>query len=147
MANTVCLDASLALLVLVVEDLTPKARSLWRAWNEAAFEIVTPPLFFAEVTSVLREQVHFRRLTAEEGEAAFQAFAGLDVVSLDTPDLQNRAWELSKRYNRPKAYDAQYLAVATARGCEMWTADRRLVNAVSEPWLKWVGDHEPAGER
>lgn len=34
MGGNVCLDASVALMILVVEDLTPKARALWRAWNE-----------------------------------------------------------------------------------------------------------------
>ncbi len=56
-------------------------------------------------------------------------------------ELQSRAWSTAKQYNRPRAYDAQYLAVATAAGCELWTGDQRLVRAVNASWVKWLGDH------
>ena len=34
------------------------------------------------------------------------------------------------------------LALAQLRGCEFWTADERLYNAVSKEleWVKWVGN-------
>ena len=49
------------------------------------------------------------------------------------------------RYNRPRAYDAAYLALAELRGCEFWTTDERLYNAVSHDltWVKWVGTFSP----
>ncbi len=34
----------------------------------------------------------------------------------------------------------QYLAVAATLGCDLWTGDRRLVNAVNAPWVRWVGE-------
>lgn len=104
---------------------------------------VTAPLFFAEVTSVLRESMHFGRILPEEGEDVFQAFEALGIRSVDPPDLQRRAWKLAKEHKRPRAYDAQYLAVAESMGCDLWTADRRLLNAVPIPWLRWLGDYEP----
>lgn len=104
-------------------------------------ELVAPALFFAEVTSVLRESVYFGRLQAEDGEDAFAAFLRLGIRSVDPVGLQARAWGLAKQHNRPRAYDAQYLAVATTLGCELWTGDRRLANAVRSPWLTWVGDY------
>ena len=101
--------------------------------------MVSAPLFFAEVTSVIRESVYLQRIEPEAGERAFAAFLQLGVESIAPADLQSRAWSLAKQYNRPRAYDTQYLAVATSLGCELWTADRRLVNAVRVPWLKYVG--------
>jgi predicted nucleic acid-binding protein len=49
-----------------------------------------------------------------------------------------RAWELARQYDRPTTYDASYLALAVSAGCELWTADGRLVKAVaaSLPWVK-----------
>ena len=141
MPEPVCVDASLALMLLLPHDLTRQVEALWQAWIEEEIEVVAPPLFFPEVTSVLRESVYFSRILAEEGEDAFSAFMSLGVRAVDTADLQPRAWDLAKQHHRPRAYDAQYLAVATALGCELWTGDRRLVNALGVSWLKWVGDY------
>lgn len=141
MAGRVCVDASLALMLLIPHDLTPKAEALWQSWSEEDLQIVAPPLFFAEVTSVLRESVYFGRVPPAEAEHNFTDFLDLGVKSIELPDLQPRAWALAKQYNRPRAYDAQYLAVASALGCDLWTGDRRLVNALSVSWLKWVGEY------
>ncbi len=138
MANRVCVDASLALALVRREELAIKVKDLWRSWLQSDTEIVSAPLFFAEVTSVLRESVYFRKMTPEEGEIAFAASLRLRVRTADSDDLQQQAWGLAKRYNRPKAYDAQYLAVAASLRCELWTADRRLANAIPVPWLKCV---------
>lgn len=141
MPQRVCLDASLALLLLLPEILTPKVEAMWQSWSEENVEIVAPPLFFAEVTSVIRESVYFGRILPQEGEDAFAVFTELSVKAVQLSDLQSGAWALAKQYNRPRAYDAQYLAVASGLDCELWTADHRLFNAVRVPWLRWIGDH------
>ncbi len=144
MAGRVCVDASLALMVVIPEPLSSRARLLLRSWSEQATEMVTPPLFFAEVTSVLREHVYFGRLEPEVAEASFLAFMEMEITSMEAPELQPQAWALAKRYNQRRAYDSQYLAVASALGCDLWTGDQKLVNAVNEPWVRWVGDYTPS---
>ena len=145
MAAQVCVDASLVLLLLLPHELTPQAGNRWEAWLEEEVEIVSAPLFFAEVTSVLRERVHFARISPEEGQEALDSFLGFKIREVNPPDLQRRAWGLAKQYNRPRTYDTQYLAVANVLGCELWTADRRLVNAVPLPWVRWVGEYKASG--
>lgn len=140
MPRQVCVDASLVLMLLLPHDLTPQVDALWRAWVKRGIDRVTAPLFFAEVTSVLRERVYHSQIGAEEGDAAFAAFMKLNVKSVSPAALQPQAWSMAKQYNRPRAYAAQYLAVAAAAGCELWTGDQRLVNAVNAPWVRWVGD-------
>jgi len=51
-------------------------------------------------------------------------------------------YALAAQFNRPAAYDSQYLAVAERLGCEFWTADERLYNAVKThlSWVKWLGN-------
>jgi len=71
MTGQACVDASLALMLLLPHDLTPQVDMLWRAW------------------------------------------------------VRRR--------------DAQYLAVAAAVDCELWTGDQRLVDAVKASWVRWVG--------
>jgi predicted nucleic acid-binding protein len=53
---------------------------------------------------------------------------------------------LAKKFDRPAAYDSHYLALAEMLGCELWTGDRRLYNAVKDelPWVKWLGDYRRA---
>ena len=75
----------------------------------------------------------------EEGVAAVMAFVRLNVQSVAPADLQQRVWSMAKKYYPPRTYDAQYLAVAAAVGCELWTGDQRLVNAVKASWVRWVG--------
>ncbi|MDO8673413.1 MAG: type II toxin-antitoxin system VapC family toxin [Dehalococcoidia bacterium] len=143
MAARVCVDASLVLTALLPDSLTPTARALWRVWVEQSVEIIAPPLFFAEVTSVLREKVHFGHISPEQGEDLFSVFLHLGVGSADFANLQANAWAMAKAHNRPRAYDAQYLAVAADLGCDLWTGDRRLVNAVGVSWVKWLGSYVP----
>jgi hypothetical protein len=55
-------------------------------------EILTAPLFHAEVTSVLRAQVYFEKLLPEEGEEAFSAYLEMEVKSVHKPRIQEKAW-------------------------------------------------------
>lgn len=52
-----------------------------------------------------------------------------------------QAYQFSARFNRPRAYDAQYLAVAERLGCDFWIVYERLFNAVREqfPGIRWLG--------
>ncbi len=142
MVVLVCADASLALKLISHDELTPQVEGIWRYWRRIGAEVVTPPLFFAEVTSVIRASVYFKRILPEFGEQALSAFLKLGIREENPPDLQSVAWQLAKKYNRPRTYDAQYLAVASILGCELWTADHRLVNAISAPWVRWVGEYK-----
>lgn len=141
MPGQVCADASLVLMFYLTDPFSPQARALWRSWAAEDVDVVSAPLFFAEVTSVLRTNVYFGRLSIGDGEAAFAACMGLGIRAVDPVDLQPRAWALARQYNRPRAYDAQYLAVAQWLGCELWTGDQRLVNGVQAPWLRWIGSY------
>jgi predicted nucleic acid-binding protein len=73
---------------------------------------------------------------------AFEAFLAQEIELRHPADLEVRVWELAQQYDRPMAYDASYLALAESAGCELWTADSRLVRAVDGalPWLKTLRD-------
>lgn len=49
---------------------------------------------------------------------------------------------LATEYNRPTAYDAQYLALAERLSCEFWTVDERLFNGVKDRFsaIRWLGE-------
>jgi predicted nucleic acid-binding protein len=139
---SVCVDASLVLAILLPEEWSDQAQSLWTEWSRGRVTIFAPPLLYAEVPSVLRQAVFFNRISPQEGEDAFHAFCDMNIaVNADT-DLHIQAWVLAKEFLRPRVYDSFYLAAARAEGCELWTVDRRLVNAVNGLWVKWIGEYK-----
>ena len=147
MNDRVCIDASLALTWLLSVEQNEIANALRWKWDDAGVEIIAPPLFHAEVTLVLRQQVYFKRLPPEEGEEAFSTYLEMGVKSVDTPGIQKRAWELAQKFNLPRTYGMQYLAVAELKDCELWTNDKRLVNSLRDKVsrIKWVGEYSPRG--
>lgn len=129
--------------MLLNEEFGPPALHLLGKWLKQERELVAPPLFHAEVTSIIRER-SFRGEMSDEDAAEAVARSLLAPVDTwrGTDALQPRAFELAVRFNQPKAYDAQYLALADLLGCELWTADRRLANSVAAhlPWVHYVGE-------
>jgi len=130
---------------ILAEEHSARALQLRDGWFRDDIPLIAPALFKAEVTSVLREQVHRRGLLLEEAEQALDVALSWPIQIVEpTDELQRKAFDLATRFNRPKAYDAQYLAVARLASCELWTGDERLVNAVAGklPWLKFVGHQQ-----
>ena len=143
-SDRVCVDASLALTWLLSPQAEESADALRRQWLKDDIELIGPPLFHAEVTSVLREEVFFKRLSFEEGEEAFSLYSVIPIRILNSPAIYRKAWELAIKYNQPRTYDMQYLAVAEIEDCEFWTLDRKIVNTISSKnqRIKWLGDYD-----
>ena len=139
----VCVDASLVLMILLPDEHSERAESLWSTWRQERTTPLGPPLLYAEVPSAIRQAVFAGRLSSEEGEQAFETFCAMGIGVCSRPDLHLLAWDLAKRHGRPRIYDSLYLAAAQAEGCGLWTGDKRLSNAVNLPWVRWVGQqHE-----
>ncbi len=143
MKDTVCLDSGFLLAWLMPEKYSEAAGAAILKWKKDRSRLMTAPLFHAEVTSVIREQVYFKKLLPEQGDACFFYYQQLGVESYTNEiRLQQTAWELAKSLNLPRAYDAQYLAAAELENCELWTADKRLYNSISgkNKRIRWVGE-------
>jgi predicted nucleic acid-binding protein len=139
----VCVDASLALKLVLHEPDSQLASKLWDEWHARSIVVIAPALWGYEVTSVIRNNVHRGRLSADLGAEAFITIHQLPVQLLQPAGLHQRAWELAHNFDRPAAYDAYYLALAEMIACPFWTADERLFNAVSGElnWVYWLGDY------
>ena len=138
---TVVVDASLALKWVVEEEDTKQATALRAEWYEAGEVLVAPPIFRPEVTNVLHRKA--RRGEMNLGEAREAAKYLVDLVAIAEPmGLYGRALDLAATFRLGAVYDSLYVALAELEGCEMWTADRRLVNAVQRdfPQVRWVGE-------
>jgi predicted nucleic acid-binding protein len=142
MNSPICVDASFVLKLFLPENDSDKAHWLWSTWLGEDAEIVAPYHLAYETVSVLRNNVHSQTISAEKGELAFEAFLSQMIRLLHPPNIVERAWSLAAQFQRPTAYDAYYVALADLLGCELWTADRRLFNAVQHalPWVKYLAD-------
>lgn len=142
--DRVCLDASLALAWLLPSQANVAANVLRQEWYESGVELVGPPLFHAEVTSVLRGEVFFKRMLPEEGEEALSIYLDIPIRTIESQEMYRLAWQLAQEFNLPVCYDMQYLAVAELEDCEFWTLDRKLVNVLRRKGSKrvrWVGEY------
>lgn len=145
MSFSVCVDANVVVMALIAGPLADRASALLAQWQRDDAELIAPMLFTYEVPSAIRRGVHLKQITPAEGEVAFHKFLQLPVRLLARREIVPIAWELAKRFGRPRIYDATYLAVAQISDCDFWTADEKLYNAVSGEldWVRWLGDYGP----
>ena len=140
MTSWVVADSSIFLASIFQESLTPKATAIIKFWVTTNVNLAAPSLFQYEIVAVLRKHVYQGNITLQESVKGRDILLSQPIQFLFDDDLLRRAYDLSTRFNRPTAYDSQYLAVAERLGCEFWTVDERLYNAVANDlsWVKWL---------
>src|SRR5258708_2053326 len=127
-------DSGIFLAAVLQESYSKQADMRRNQGDAQDIQIVGPTLFRCEITAVIRKNV-YRGLLTQGAAAKVRAnlqplIVGLTFLVDDA--LLQRGYELAERFNRPTAYDAQYLAIAERLSCEFWTADERLFNAVQQ---------------
>jgi predicted nucleic acid-binding protein len=142
----VCVDASLAVKVVVAETDSDKAYVLFDRWANEGNQLIAPAFFEVETDSILRQKVVLRReLTPVQADEALAKLQALPIHQISLPGQRQRAWEIATQFGFATVYDASYLALAQLRESEFWTADERLFNRVKDnlPFVKWLGDYVP----
>src|SRR5713101_5371278 len=145
-AGEVCIDASIAVKVVVAEPDSDKADELFTHFADQGTRLIAPVFFAAETDSILRQKVIVRReLTPEQAEASFAKLVALPIQLVSVPAQRQRAWELASEFKFATVYDATYLALAELTRCEFWTADRRLFASVRErlPFVRCLDEFIP----
>ena len=139
MPESLVIDATCAVSLVVPGPNQPRYEALVDGWTRAGYELYAPALWMYEVTSAVAKAVRFGGLTVAEGERSLvQALnLGIQLVAADEEQVR-AAYAWTMRLNRAAAYDSFYLGLAEYLGCELWTADQRLVNAVALPWVRVV---------
>lgn len=123
------------------------AFALASEWNTQGLTLIAPTLLAYEVANTLRQKVRAGKMSADDARAALAGVLSGGLV-LDTLDQaqqavqSERALALANQFDLSATYDAHYLALAEREGCEYWTADQRLWNAVKThlPWVRWLGE-------
>jgi len=135
--SPVVIDASIAIKAVLPNPLQAQCQALLIYLSSN--ELVAPGLWIYETTSALSKAIFFNEITADEGRTALTQVNSLGVQIAPTEIGQSfQAFEWTLRLKRAAAYDSFYLSLAESLSCDLWTADRRLKNAVSLPWVRWV---------
>ena len=142
MNGVVVVDASLAIKWLVSEENSDKARAISRSWANAGIQTAAPYLMPVEVTNALHRRVVRGELTVEDAIRLLEYLLASGIELRDEPGLQVRALQLASRLRQGAVYDAHYLALAEALGCDFWTADQRFYRAAVSVTqnVRWIGE-------
>ena len=97
-----------------------------RSELRAAGDLAAPDLVDVETVAVLRKRWLARAISDDRFDAAVTDLQRWDFERVPTLRLVRRAYELRANVT---AYDATYVALAEALGCELLTADQRLAGA------------------
>jgi predicted nucleic acid-binding protein len=141
MSGLTVVDASLALKWVLVERYSREARMLRGEWIRDGTVIAAPPLFAYEVGNAIHRQRIAGTVPAARVDITIDFLLQTVVFQPFIPAMARRGVAIAAETGRPAAYDAQYIALAEALGCELWTADERLWNAVRArfPFVRWIG--------
>jgi len=143
-SSMVCLDASFVLRLILGGPGAKKAEHLWTSWSKEGIQPAAPALIFYEVANAVYRLSFNGVVTFDEAEEALDITHDLRIASYTDAFIHKRAPALARNAGLKAVYDAHYLALAENLGTELWTADRRLANAVRDeyPWVKCLDDVE-----
>jgi len=143
--SSICVDASLVIR-LVADPRDQAVVRLWEQWDAEGKQLTAPTLLYYEVTNALYRYQKQRLMSESAVRLALQAALALNLQLHSDASLHQRALELAERLSLLATYDAHYLALAERLGAELWTADRRLAQAVQAalPWVHLAESSERA---
>lgn len=149
--SSLVIDASVAIKWFnPAEDLADRANLIRADYVHGRIALVVPAFWEYEIVNGINKAVARRDLAAEEGREAIRLLLAVRAQRRALPS-PHESYEMAQRYQR-SIYDSWYLALAEQAGCEFWTADRKLYNAVHEQWtfVRWLADYHtipPASDR
>jgi len=140
-SSIVCVDASFVLRLLLGGPGGNRAEDLWEEWGERGIQAVAPGLIFYEVTNALYRLLAGTAAAFEETAEFLDLALALEIDTVSDAPLHRKALSIARKCGLKSTCDSHYLALAQGLDADLWTADRRLVNAVSGtfPWVKFLG--------
>lgn len=130
MNGFICIDASLAAKWVLPEDGSDLALRFYQQRISSGVIFVAPAFMPVEVVNAIRRRVARGFIGQEDAEAMLSEFMSFSVSLSDMVELHGEALKLAARFERTAIYDMYYVALAQITECELWTADRNLVNVL-----------------
>ena len=137
----IVVDANIAVALIAPLDYSDSCAALMSNWAKSETSIAAPILWEYEIVSTLRKMVAARLMSAQQAREGLIKLDRLPIERiLPELSLHEKALAWAEKTRQMAAYDAQYLALAEHLGAEMWTADKKLHNALRDtvPWLHHV---------
>jgi predicted nucleic acid-binding protein len=139
----VVIDAGVAIKWYVPEVLEAEAKRVL----DPLYSLHVPELFFPEFGNILWKKARVLKvpeITVEEGHNILDLLLQVPLTVHPMAPLLGEAYDLAVGPERATVYDCCYLALASALGCRLVTADRAFYDAMrSNPLaalLHWVAD-------
>jgi len=123
---TYVLDSSVGVKWVVPEVHTVKAIRLRDDFRNAVHELIAPDVFPIEVGHSLTRAERQGRITPPESGIFWQDLMTTAPLFRPSLPLMPRAIDISSR-TRQGVYDCLYIALAEHEGCELVTADDKLI--------------------
>lgn len=140
----IVIDANVLLASMLPEEkLQAQAREAMLYWADAGTRLAAPRFLRDEVVAVIRKAVFQHRIEHEYGKSLIQRLFRTKIDFYEDDELLLGAYEIATRFNLPRTYDAEYLALAERLDCEFWTADQVLVNSTQSKFrhIRWLGSY------
>ena len=131
------IDASTGFKWEVIEPLSDKAHRLRDDFRNGVHELLAPDLFPTEVANALLVAERRGRILPGQGPLFLaDILTTLPWLHPSTPDLLPRAYAIAT-LTKASVYDCLYIALAERAGCELITADDKLVRKL-QPHFPFV---------
>lgn len=123
------IDASVAFKWLIIESDSDKARQLREDFRNGVHDLLAPEIFSSEVANILMTNERKGRIPVGDGVLHLNdLLTTMPWLRPARQRLLRRSYAIATRINET-VYDALYVALAEREGCELVTADTKLVNA------------------
>jgi len=130
------IDTSVDIKTYVQEQDSTKAIRLRNEYHQGLHDLIAPDIFPTEMCNVLMILERSGKIKPGDAELFFRQFLCEVPPLIAAVPLLPRALEIAKQF-RQTVYDCLYIALAEREGCELVSADDKLVKAV-RPTLPFV---------
>ena len=130
------IDTSVEVKTFVQEQDSGRAVRLRNDYHQGVHELIAPDIFPTEMCNVLMILERSGKIKPGDADLFFRHFLSELPPLFPAVPLLPRALEIAKQF-RQTVYDCLYIALAEREGCELVTADDKLVKAV-QPALPFV---------
>ncbi len=135
-SQMLCVDASIVVrLLLYPED---EIQSRWQDWMNDDVHLIAPTLLFYDVLNALYQYHKHDYINDDALEIAAATVLSLPIEVIGNTAIHREAITIATQLHLPATYDAHYLALASQMGVDLWTGDKRLMNAAHRNGLMWV---------
>jgi predicted nucleic acid-binding protein len=134
-AESIVIDASVAIALVRHEPRRPAIWAATRSWATARIRLLVPSIFWVEVVNALVRKHHRAETEVVEALATLDELA-IETIELDRPTLLLALVPMSEA--GLSAYDALYLALAISTESRLATLDRRLAEVAGSRAVLFV---------